>query len=116
MYQNNIEKAFLEADTEIDGKLTIDEVHAVLLKADEKLRAYPATAQLATQQGVYVANLLNEIADGNSSHSQKPFHFKFRGSLAYVGGDAAVIDFTGSKSFMDKYNLKPLSGRGTYYL
>jgi NADH dehydrogenase FAD-containing subunit len=38
------------------------------------------------------------------------------GSLAYVGGDSAVIDFTGSKPFLNIFNLKPLSGRSVIYL
>ncbi|CAF2928977.1 unnamed protein product [Rotaria sp. Silwood2] len=38
------------------------------------------------------------------------------GSLAYVGRDAAVVDFTGSKLFLNIFNLKPLSGRDADYL
>lgn len=38
------------------------------------------------------------------------------GSLAYVGGDEAVLDFTGSKPFLDVFNLKPISGRSAAYL
>jgi len=34
------------------------------------------------------------------------------GSLAYVGGDAAVLDFTGSKPLLNLFNLKSLSGHG----
>ena len=38
------------------------------------------------------------------------------GSLAYVGGDSAVLDFTGTKPILDLFKLKPLSGRGAAYL
>jgi NADH:ubiquinone reductase (non-electrogenic) len=38
------------------------------------------------------------------------------GSLAYVGGDAAVLDFTGSKPILSLFYLKPLSGHGAAYL
>jgi NADH:ubiquinone reductase (non-electrogenic) len=38
------------------------------------------------------------------------------GTLAYVGGDAAVLDFTDSKPLLDIFYLKPLSGRGAAYL
>jgi len=38
------------------------------------------------------------------------------GSLAYVGGAAAVLDFSDSKPFLNRFNLQPLSGRGAAYL
>ncbi|CAF5051005.1 unnamed protein product, partial [Rotaria magnacalcarata] len=49
-------------------------------------------------------------------HDIKPFRYKHMGSLAYVGGDSAVVDFTGSRPILDIFNLKPLSGRGAAYL
>ncbi len=91
-----------------------------LEKADKKIRALPATAQVASQQGRYVANLLNQLPDLTLSDYQQlnlqPFRYKHMGSLAYVGGDSAVLDFTGTKPILDLFNLQPLSGRSAAYL
>jgi NADH dehydrogenase len=91
-----------------------------LEKADQKIRTLPATAQVASQEGRYVANLLNQVTNIQSNDFEqqnfKPFQYQHMGSLAYVGGDSAVLDFTGSKPLLDVFNLQPLSGRGAAYL
>lgn len=67
-----------------------------------------------------MANLLNQLTDTNTNNIEQqnltPFRYKHMGSLAYVGGDEAVLDFTGSKPFLDVFNLKPISGRSAAYL
>ena len=107
-------------DNEKSGFLTIATLRSILDKADKKIRSLPATAQVASQEGRYVANLLNELTNITENDYQKynleSFRYKHMGSLAYVGGDSAVLDFTGSKPFLDLFNLKPLSGRGAAYL
>ncbi|CAF4277649.1 unnamed protein product, partial [Rotaria magnacalcarata] len=91
---------FTEADKDNSGFLTLTTLRSALEKADTKLRALPATAQVASQEGRYLADLLNELPDLNvenyQKHDIKPFRYKHMGSLAYVGGDSAVVDFTGS--------------------
>jgi NADH dehydrogenase FAD-containing subunit len=55
--------------------------------------------QVANQQGRYLAGLLNrthgEVPDSGSKDC-RPFCYRHLGSLAYIGGDSAVADFTGS--------------------
>ncbi|MDB5034752.1 MAG: putative dehydrogenase [Chlorobi bacterium] len=51
--------------------------------------AVPQTAQLAMQQGKYLAKALNAIHDGESP---KPFKFNNLGMLAYVGESKALAD------------------------
>jgi len=46
----------------------------------------------------------------------QPFRYKHMGSLAYVGSDEAVLDFTGSKPLFNILNLQPISGRNAAYL
>jgi len=120
MFSKQIEKTFEEADKEKSGFLTLATLRSALEKADKKIRALPATAQVAAQQGRYVANLLNQLPDLTLSDYQQlnlqPFRYKHMGSLAYVGGDAAVLDFTGTKPILDLFNLQPLSGRSAAYL
>jgi len=120
MFSKQIEKTFEEADKEKSGFLTLATLRLALEKADKKIRALPATAQVAAQQGRYVANLLNQLPDLTLSDYQQlnlqPFCYKHMGSLAYVGGDSAVLDFTGTKPILDLFNLQPLSGRSAAYL
>ena len=43
-----------------DKHLTLDEFKKILEKADSHLRSLPATAQVAAQQGEYLAKLFND--------------------------------------------------------
>jgi NADH dehydrogenase FAD-containing subunit len=120
MFTKKIEKTFEEADKDKSGFLTLAALRSALEKADKKLRALPATAQVASQEGRYVADLLNQLPDlattDYQQHNIKPFIYQHMGALAYVGGDSAVLDFTGSKPVLDLFNLQPLSGRSAAYL
>jgi len=120
MFSKKIEKTFEEADKEKSGFLSLAALRSALEKADQKVRALPATAQVASQEGRYIANLLNQLPDLSitdyKQYNLKPFQYQHMGALAYVGGDSAVLDFTGSKPLLDLFNLKPLSGRGAAYL
>jgi NADH dehydrogenase FAD-containing subunit len=115
-----VEKAFAEADKEKSGYLTLATLRSALEKADQKIRALPATAQVASQEGRYIADLLNKIQNIQSNDTElssiKPFHYTHMGSLAYVGGDEAVLDFTGTKPLLDVFNIQPISGRSAAYL
>lgn len=115
-----IEQAFEEGDEDKSGYLSLAQLRAILEKADQKIRALPATAQVASQEGRYVARLLNQIADLSKpelvAKNHEPFRYKHMGALAYVGGDSAVLDFSGSKPLLNLFELKPLSGRGAAYL
>jgi NADH dehydrogenase FAD-containing subunit len=51
---------------------------------------------VANQQGLYLAKLLNLSKGGAIPDEAKPFRYRHLGSLAYIGGDAAVADFTGT--------------------
>ena len=120
MFSKSIEKTFEEADKDKSGFLSLAALRSALEKADSKIRTLPATAQVASQEGRYVARLLNQIPNTNVINLQEnnlqSFRYQHMGSLAYVGGDAAVLDFSGSKPLLDIFNLQPLSGRSAAYL
>eukprot|EP01087_Luapelamoeba_hula_P019438 TRINITY_DN6439_c0_g1_i1.p1 TRINITY_DN6439_c0_g1~~TRINITY_DN6439_c0_g1_i1.p1 ORF type:complete len:525 (+),score=63.93 TRINITY_DN6439_c0_g1_i1:72-1646(+) len=64
--------------------------------------AYPATAQVANQEGVYVAAQINHKAKGEPV---VPFRYQSKGMLAYIGGYTAISDtpwlkLTGTKSWI----------------
>ena len=52
-------------------------------------KSLPGVAQVAMQQGRYVANLIEHRLRGQSL---PPFHYKDRGSMAVIGRNAAVAD------------------------
>lgn len=91
---------------ELDGntKVTKEQFKEVLKKIDSGLRALPATAQVAKQQGEFLADVFvrnkitgrmdNVVAFGGSEirKEERPFEYSHKGSAAYVGGDNAVFD------------------------
>ena len=59
-----------------------------------KEKHLPATAQVAQQQGKYLAHSLNRLA----MHKEvQPFHYKNLGMLAYIGGRKALADLAAFK-------------------
>ncbi|KIY96076.1 NADH dehydrogenase, extrinsic [Monoraphidium neglectum] len=83
---------------EEDTVLTKEQFKELLQKIDSGLRALPATAQVAKQQGEYIAELLVQghitgpAAAAPALGGSKPFRYFHKGSLAYVGSDKAVMD------------------------
>uniref|UniRef100_A0A383VLR6 NADH:ubiquinone reductase (non-electrogenic) n=1 Tax=Tetradesmus obliquus TaxID=3088 RepID=A0A383VLR6_TETOB len=79
-------------------ELTKEQFKALLEKIDSGLRALPATAQVAKQQGEYLAEVLKRGSFDQQAkvlqpnEKQAPFKYNHKGSLAYVGGDQAVMD------------------------
>jgi NADH:ubiquinone reductase (non-electrogenic) len=79
-----------------DASLDREQFMELLQTIDSGLRALPATAQVAKQEGDYLAEL---FASQDISASKpftlantKPFEYVHKGSLAYVGSDQAVMD------------------------
>ena len=104
-----------------DEVMGIEQFKQLMAAADSRLRALPATAQVAAQQGEYLAKLLSslplETATAELETSTAPqFHYKHLGSLAYVGGDEAIADFKSDEKVLKFLNLSPMSGWGTYWL
>uniref|UniRef100_A0A914CC92 FAD/NAD(P)-binding domain-containing protein n=1 Tax=Acrobeloides nanus TaxID=290746 RepID=A0A914CC92_9BILA len=64
----------------------------------------PCTAQVAERQGRYIAKSLNEIANNGYVYltPSKPFIFKSRGMLAYIGENKALSD-------LPEFKLKGIS-------
>lgn len=54
----------------------------------------PATAQVAQQQGKYLARQFNRMAKGKTA---EPFRYKNLGMLAYIGGNRALADLPSVK-------------------
>lgn len=76
-----------------NSELSLEEFDELLAKMDATLRALPATAQVAGQQGAYFAKLLGTTKmSANTKVEELPkFEYIHKGSLAYVGNDRAVM-------------------------
>lgn len=93
------------------GRLERMATRKLIEEVDNQLNALPATAQVAHQQGRYLANLLNNqaivslspvskrstlsavIPDYPKNQPERPFVYKHAGMAAYIGNSHSVIDF-----------------------
>ncbi len=81
------------------GLLSCGGCRANHIEANDLLDLRTATAQVAKQEGYYLAERFNKAAEtGNYAVLDDPnaeFVYTHRGSLAYIGKDAAVADIPG---------------------
>ncbi|KAI1466974.1 FAD/NAD(P)-binding domain-containing protein [Daldinia caldariorum] len=102
-----LDKLFAQFDKDQSGTLDFGELRELLKQIDSKLTSLPATAQRANQQGMYLANKFNKLAqcapglrandirDGDlDAACYKAFEYRHLGSLAYIG-NSAVFDLGG---------------------
>jgi len=97
--ENDCKRLFEEMDTSGDQKLDFGEFKEALKLMDRKLKSLPATAQVASQQGSYLGELLSKTNGDNLSQSSEdlekrgvaPFEYRHLGSFAYVGDNRAVL-------------------------
>ena len=96
----HIDRLFIQYDTDHDNYICADYFMKLVMDATKNLTAYPPTAQIAAQEGNYLAKKLNHLARLRASGSlpaegdvddlsYKPFHFHSLGSIAYLGNAAA---------------------------
>jgi len=81
-------------DSGKDARVTFEDFEAALSEVDKELKMLPPTAQVATQQGTYLAKILNSIPFEKLDEKdgfEPPFEYDHQGSMAYVGGEHAVI-------------------------
>jgi NADH:ubiquinone reductase (non-electrogenic) len=83
--------------TDGSERMSYPEFCAMLENVDKGLRALPATAQVAKQEGQYLASFFNDCAgdDEQIQTAAARFDYVHKGSLAYIGKDAAVADIPG---------------------
>uniref|UniRef100_A0A7S2DLC2 NADH:ubiquinone reductase (non-electrogenic) n=1 Tax=Haptolina brevifila TaxID=156173 RepID=A0A7S2DLC2_9EUKA len=95
VFENRIKEddVFEQFDDDGSGELDMDEFRDLLAEVDSMLRSLPPTAQVAGQQGGYLASLLN----GETTAGFKYFH---KGSMAYVGQEKAAAQVSMLKSIL----------------
>ncbi|KAL6065088.1 External alternative NAD(P)H-ubiquinone oxidoreductase B1, mitochondrial [Balamuthia mandrillaris] len=95
-YVRNIKHLFEMGDLNKDGVLSKDEFKKIVTDIDKSLMPLPCTAQVASQQGKYVAQWMNANAVGKIIG---PFRYRHFGSLAYIGAHDAVMELNGGFNF-----------------
>ncbi|KAJ3160676.1 hypothetical protein HDU86_000435 [Geranomyces michiganensis] len=121
MHLKMIAKIFKKYDVDHNDQLDMSELAQLVDETNKKLTSLPATAQVARQQGEYLAKKLNHLSPilanpppplqptATTPHptvspataaeeSLRAFSYKHLGSFSYVGGDSAVIDLGGAKT------------------
>lgn len=78
----------------VDSCLAVQGAHNIWALGDCANSKLPPTAQVAYQQGSYLAKVFNEMAITPSSERPEfqPFDYNHQGALAYIGMDKAVAD------------------------
>ena len=64
----------------------------VVVVVRARTKAFPATAQVASQQGEYLAKRLNGLARHPGVSDEAPFNYRHLAQLAYIGGESAAVD------------------------
>ncbi|KAJ3102118.1 hypothetical protein HDU97_000760 [Phlyctochytrium planicorne] len=95
LHLEKVDKLFEKYDADKSGFLDLDEIKTLLVDVDKKLTSFPATAQVASQQGKYLAKQLSSWAKSTSEFKPTPFKYNHLGSFSYIGADNAVMDLKG---------------------
>ncbi|XP_031500409.1 external alternative NAD(P)H-ubiquinone oxidoreductase B1, mitochondrial-like [Nymphaea colorata] len=87
--------------------LNIEEFKLALAEVDSQMKSLPATAQVAAQQGAYLAKCFNHMHDSETKpegprritepgrHRFHPFRYKHFGQFAPLGGEQAAAELPG---------------------
>ncbi|KAE8732487.1 External alternative NAD(P)H-ubiquinone oxidoreductase B1 [Hibiscus syriacus] len=88
-------------------ELSIEEFKSALSVADSKMKNLPATAQVANQQGAYLAKCFNRMEEceknpegpprfrGTGRHRFQPFRYRHLGQFAPLGGEKTAAQLPG---------------------
>nr|AOE43307.1 calcium-binding EF-hand domain-containing protein [Rostrostelium ellipticum] len=87
---------FAEFDLNKDNFLQLNEFKLLIERIDQNLTTLPATAQVANQEGVYLAKAFNQNMVDPAR--VEPFNYRHLGSFAYIGHHNAVADIPGAFS------------------
>ncbi|GMH12067.1 hypothetical protein Nepgr_013908 [Nepenthes gracilis] len=88
-------------------EVDIEGFKLALSHVDSQMKSLPATAQVAAQQGAYLAKCFNRMRDctespegprrfkGSGRHQFRPFRYKHLGQFAPLGGEQAAAELPG---------------------
>lgn len=89
-----------------DYKLDLEHFSEAICKVDSQMKSAPATAQVAAQQGEYLARVFNHLASkapdegpmrirGIGKHRCQPFRYRHLGQFAPLGGETTAAELPG---------------------
>ncbi|KAL3519637.1 hypothetical protein ACH5RR_017786 [Cinchona calisaya] len=94
-------------DVKESVEVSIEEFKSALSQVDSQMKNLPATAQVASQQGVYLANCFNRMKEveknpegplrirGEGRHRFRPFRYRHLGQFAPLGGEQTAAQLPG---------------------
>ncbi|XP_071930413.1 external alternative NAD(P)H-ubiquinone oxidoreductase B2, mitochondrial-like [Coffea arabica] len=94
-------------DVKESVEVNIEEFKSALSQVDSQMKNLPATAQVASQQGVYLANCFNRMKEvetnpegplrfrGEGRHRFRPFRYRHLGQFAPLGGEQTAAQLPG---------------------
>ncbi|KAI5656956.1 hypothetical protein M9H77_25749 [Catharanthus roseus] len=94
-------------DVKESVEVNIEEFKSALSQVDSQMKNLPATAQVASQQGVYLANCFNRMEEceknpegplrfrGEGRHRFHPFRYRHLGQFAPLGGEQTAAQLPG---------------------
>ncbi|CAI0468342.1 unnamed protein product [Linum tenue] len=97
----------LKDDSKSSVEISIEELKAALKEVDAQVKNLPATAQVAAQQGAYLAKCFNRMEEaeknpegplrfrGEGRHRFRPFRYKHFGQFAPLGGEQTAAQLPG---------------------
>ncbi|XP_057416190.1 external alternative NAD(P)H-ubiquinone oxidoreductase B2, mitochondrial-like [Lotus japonicus] len=107
---NNVADLLKESKGDVKKEsieLHIEELKTALSNVDSQMKFLPATAQVASQQGTYLAKCFDRMEEceinpegplrfrGEGRHRFKPFRYKHLGQFAPLGGEQAAAQLPG---------------------
>lgn len=96
-----------DAVKETSVEVNLEEFRSALSQVDSQMKNLPATAQVAAQQGSYLADCFNRMEDceknpegplrfrGEGRHRFRPFRYKHFGQFAPLGGEQTAAQLPG---------------------
>jgi NADH dehydrogenase len=85
----------VQPDLSVPGHPNVFVIGDTMTLTDRTGRPLPGVAQVAIQQGEYVASLIRRRVKGEPA--PPPFHYRDKGNLATVGRSFAILDMHGFK-------------------
>lgn len=96
IFRSRIDEDFEAYDLDGSGAVDLEEFRSLLLTVDASLRNLPPTAQVAGQQGSFLAASFN-------GETKKGFQYFHKGSMAYVGQEKAAAQVSMLKSLLPEF-------------
>ncbi|KAJ0946654.1 putative NADH:ubiquinone reductase (non-electrogenic) [Helianthus annuus] len=96
-----------ETKGDVVKEISVDEFKSALSQVDSQVKNFPATAQVAAQQGTYLADCFNRMdkcekhPEGpirfreSGRHRFRPFRYKHLGQFAPLGGEQTAAQLPG---------------------